>query len=294
MKLKTLSMKFILIFNLVLIWLFGIPSYSQTTNNLIQYKGLKFFLFDINFLASAKEKYIPLKKNVEKKVTKKTVKKKTIKLIKKKKILSDELKLLNTGKELFGNKSYKSAEISFVEFLQKYPDSQHKDTAIFLLGKIMIASNRLDEALMYFNKIVDELKNSKYISKAYYNSANIYYLKKDYNSAEKLLTRMQFERISKYYTYKSYILLGDVYMAVNKISSAEKNYKKALTVDKKYAASALFKLGRLYEDNNELHNFELAKKFYKKIIENYPDSDYYLKAQQRLDYVEKNFLQFGE
>ncbi len=294
MRLKIQNMKYILICSILFFTVNLIG--GEINQNIIKYKGLDFFLFNVDFLNNnnaGSSNITPVKISKPPK-KKKEIKTKPKRKIIKKKVLSEELRLIKAGEDLYKNKSYKSAENTLIEFLQKYPDSQKKDRAVFLLGNIMLEQKRYDEAIMYFKKITEEAKNSSYKSKSYYKTAYIYFLKNDYDSAENLLVKMQYENVSKEYLYKGYILLGDVYLKKKKPAEAVKYYKKALTVGRKYGGEALYKLGKIYEEVSEIRNFELSEKYYTETADKFPDSEWGKKAKKRAVYIRKNFLDFGE
>ncbi len=299
-------MRYILIFNILLMFTFILNSTPTNENFIISYKNFDFFLFLPEFKSTINEEtYLsnkPVKKTIKsvKKNNKKSeneIKEASIKLNvkkkkKKKRKLSEEMRLLYVGKNLFNKNELKASEDSFMELLQKYPDSKYKDEVTYMLGQIMLKKKRYDEALMYFTKIVEDFKGSSYRGKAFYYSAYIYFIKKDYNKAIQLLSNMKYEFPGKNILYKGYILAGDIYIARGNIITGIEEYKQAIINKNRYSDEALFKLGKVYENNKEVRNLEEAVKYYKRIIDNYPDSEYYLSAKDRIEYIEKNFLNY--
>ncbi len=89
-------------------------------------------------------------------------------------ITSEEQQLYQAAKKLFNAKDSKESEEIFIDLLQKYPDSKYKDDATYFLAEIMLNTNRLDNALMYYEKIIQDFSKSSRVDDAYYRIALIY------------------------------------------------------------------------------------------------------------------------
>ncbi len=210
------------------------------------------------------------------------------KIEKKKKLpLTEDVKLYKTAEELFNTENFKEAEQTLLTLLQKFPATPVKDKSIFLLARIKVKQKNYKEAEVYLRKIIEEFPGSKIIPETYFTLGRIYFLQNSFSSAiETLITLLNLYPNSSY-KLKAYILLGDIY-------KQRKNYEKAIEyyLKAKDMPEGLFKLGEIYEKIPEIRNFEKAVKYYKEIIEKHPDSKYFLPAQKRIDYINKNFLDF--
>lgn len=280
---------------LILVLILNFVSYSQT-NNLIKIRGFNIYLPIATYISEE-----IISNNITK--TQKIVPQVSIKKITepekkeeaKKELATDEESILyNNGIEFFKMKSFTAAEQSFIELLQKYPDTRYKDKATYYLGEIMLNQNRLDEALMYFNKINQEFLASPVLPDSLYKSALINFNKNNFDEALKILMTLKRKYPKNSKSAASLVLMGDIYRKKKEFNNSIKMY---LTVLKEYGNSdyvddAIFKLADIYENEPEIRNLEIAKNYYEKIVNSYPDSEYYLKASEQLEFIKKNFLEY--
>jgi TolA-binding protein len=282
-------------FKILIILIFLISKiFAKTNNNIVKFKGFNLFLILKPYieeekiikpeLQSSKKSKFEIKKGLE------LEEKKEIK----EEISSDEDILFKNGIELYKNGDWSAAESAFIELLQKYPDTKLKDKATYYLGEIMLKQNRTEEALNYFNKINQEFTASTFLPDSLFNTALIYFNQNNLNESLKLLLTITKKYPKSEKSAKAFLLLGDIYRKNKEYENAIKAYQNVIKKFPKtdFIDNAIFKLAELYENDPPVRNLELAKTYYEKIINYYPDSEFYQLAVERLDFIKKNFLEF--
>ncbi len=90
-------------------------------------------------------------------------------------------KLLKEGR-------YAPATSRFKDFLKKYPDSSYADNAQYWLGEISYVTRAFKQAIIEFDKVLNNYPNSTKHADALLKQAYCYYELKDYVKARELLT----------------------------------------------------------------------------------------------------------
>lgn len=188
-------------------------------------------------------------------------------------------------------------------------DVNKLDKNLFLLGEIfMLNFNKPDSALAKYNYIIDNIPESEYTPKAYFNSAYIYKnIKNDSLKADSLYNLI----IDKYpdsdAAVRARINLGkkvqkpedeiimEEYKQAEEFMLDKNNPQKACKIYKeiikKYHNSDLipkiyYSLGWCYE--NKLDSLNTAYVVYDSLLSKYPDSKYSKKIQPKIQQVKKS------
>ena len=138
--------------------------------------------------------------------------------------------------------------------------------------------------VLFFEKKVNKLKLE--LSIKFYENAKNFYLSNSYNKAIK-----EFNESLKYNPKNPYIneinfFMGVSYLRIKKYLISVKYLEKAMVnnFDRKKADDILYSLGNAYE---KLANVVKAREYYKKIIEQYSNSDKYWDAKKRWNTLNK-------
>ncbi len=122
-----------------------------------------------------------------------------------------------------------------------------------------------------FKDLIDKYPNSDLVDKARYQLAEcskLMSLDSDYDQTPTIVAREEFED----------------YIEKNPDSEMSKEAKEIVTKLKNKEAKSAFNIGHFYEERRMP---ESALVYYKDIIENYSDTEWYKKAQERVNEIEK-------
>lgn len=107
-----------------------------------------------------------------------------------------DLKYVEKSKKV-SRQSYILIAEKFYKIYSRYPKSSLADDSLYLCAKTYLTSyyrfknrNDLDYALKYFRLLAANYK-SRWAADAYYQAANIYYIKKDYISAKYMIKKLK-------------------------------------------------------------------------------------------------------
>jgi len=188
-------------------------------------------------------------------------------------------------------------------------DINKLDKNLFLLGEIfMLNFNKPDSALAKYNYIIDNIPESEYTPKAYFNSAYIYKtIKNDSLKADSLYNLIVDKYPDSEAAMRVQIKLGkavpksedeiimEQYKQAEEFMLDKNNPQKACkiykNIIKKYHDSDLipkiyYSLGWCYE--NKLDSLNTAYVVYDSLLSKYPDSKYSKKIQPKIQQVKKS------
>jgi tetratricopeptide (TPR) repeat protein len=228
--------------------------------------------------------------------------------------LKVQAQTIDDGLKLYDNEKYDSAKTFFQSMIDKNKSAPEN---YFYLGKILLKTNKVDEAQQVFQSGIDAASSSAlnygglgavYLIKKDTNQANKYFgqasdnfEKKntvpyveiaglmihygagnyEYRAIELLNKAIQIDR--KY--YRTYLILGDMYLYQNKGSEAIANYQKAVDYNSK-SALGYVGIGKVYAKikntmgaessfNDALNNDSTCAAAYRELAElNYSSKKY--------------------
>ncbi len=95
----------------------------------------------------------------------------------------DARAVLSQADEQFAKRQYGQAVKTVDSFFTRYPESRHRDRALFLLGEIRLTQRDYPRALSYYKEIIERFPSSPYIFEAKYKLGLCYYELKEYDLA---------------------------------------------------------------------------------------------------------------
>ena len=90
--------------------------------------------------------------------------------------------------ETLADGQHKQSINSFIDFLQKYPNSKYADNAQYWLGEANYASKNFDQAIKEFNIVLKQYSNSSKVPDAKLKLGYTYYELKQWEGARTILT----------------------------------------------------------------------------------------------------------
>ena len=99
-------------------------------------------------------------------------------------------KRYNFAYKLFLKKQFKLAKEKFNDFLQKYPDSNLSDNAIYWVAKIYKKQNKLSKAISTYQKLLKDLPHSSKVPYALADLIRIYKKKKNIELVKKYQSKL--------------------------------------------------------------------------------------------------------
>lgn len=189
--------------------------------------------------------------------------------------------LLNLGIAYYNEKNYDKSFKILEEYTRKNSD---KNTVVidYLKGSSLYKNNKVDEAVKYFDKIVNTSSGTsdEYSKKAILTLVEIYANKKDEQRVNHYLQKI--EGTAEYNT--AMIMIGDLYVTKERYEDALATYKKS---------NDLTNPRLIYGEAYSLYKLERYSEALKK-FESLKDSNYYNRAIYHIfaiNYKLKNFKQ---
>jgi tetratricopeptide (TPR) repeat protein len=192
-------------------------------------------------------------------------------------------------------KEYYEKEIEYAkQIIKKYPNDYNALVSYGVIaGAYQIINNQVS-AIFWFKKAIEKYsEKGKKEEVAFLISGLIssYYLNKEYNKgliqAERLLNEFSNTQTIRATKGLIYGMIGDIYWQLGNFDKTIEYYKLALE-----EKTGIFDLGEtcfliaeIYEYDKK--DIEKAKLWYQKVISEYPNSEYFYKAQEKLKELEK-------
>lgn len=206
-------------------------------------------------------------------------------------------------KELLSRELYEEA-LKEITTIKKYFTNQTIPTELLLLeGKALINIKipDYDKLLNLFLKYIQDNESKDLctfeIAEINLRIAELYFKLKNYKKSQ-----YYYVKVISYYSdfteplIKAHIGLADVYIEINQIESAIKELETTLEymiyiniIDK-----ALIRLARIYFENSEFKDYDLAYKYYSMLKLLYPESPHIEEINERIKYLEENFIKYGD
>ena len=211
--------------------------------------------------------------------------------------------LYKQGMRQFNNKSYKSAEETFQNLLNQFPDSKIRSLALIALGSSLYKRKEYEQAKFHFERFIEQYPANPRVDKAYYLKAMCSFRQMESYERDQTNTRLaleEFNNILKIFSTGKYaelakekkeicrrrlamslLYIGRYYFSIeayqsviSRMSELLDNYPK-----QKFLDEAIFLLGESYlkEDNKEKAYF-----IFKVLVKKYPKSKFIAKAHIRL------------
>ncbi len=174
------------------------------------------------------------------------------------------------GISLYDFVEHPSIEI-FSKLVSKAPYSEYAPRAQYKLGIILFELGRFDEARDAFQKVVDNYSDSEWAAPAKYQLA--------------IATAKAFPGADYDSSYlKEATTRLDEFIKNHPEAQISAEAKDQLKVLRNREAKKNFEIGQFYENQNR---YQSAIIYYQKVVDNYPDSDYYGSSSEKIQELNK-------
>jgi len=196
-----------------------------------------------------------------------------------------EESLFNLGLIYFDLKRYALCRKNHLILIYQYPESEHTGIAMYWIGESYTAEGKLDEAIEFLTKAIEDKSNNRFRDYSLYSLANVYEKTKDYEKAVKyydeLLTYHSKSPLAVQAQVRigvCYFYLKDYYNSILELSNPAVN-----EISKDNLAEALYILAN---SHYRVEEYENAVKIYSEIIEKFPGSKIFRNAQYGLGWAQ--------
>ncbi|MGQ9617077.1 MAG: tetratricopeptide repeat protein [Spirochaetota bacterium] len=199
----------------------------------------------------------------------------------------DEDDIYRRGVSLYNQKNYEQARSLFSDYLSVCERCSYRDNVRIMLAECLSRSGNEEEAVTLLDAVIVSGRQAP-ATRALIMKADIYYRTGRIKEAAESY-RKAYEMGEK----DPGILekIGDIYYLIQ-------DYEKSLMVYEEGIAQGLkndeilFRVASFYDQPGALRNIERAYHYYKLIVERYPGSRHYTKAEERVIFFEKNFFNY--
>ena len=136
--------------------------------------------------------------------------------------------LFSRAEKMFQAKFYEKALADFNEYLERYSDEPLADAALMKMGSIYTILEKYQLARDAYQRLIREYPKSHFVPDARYEMLVAYYKDGDYGRAIEQATDFLKYTTSRVHALKTYLLLGDIYMAMGSPKDAVNYYIIAL------------------------------------------------------------------
>ena len=192
------------------------------------------------------------------------------------------LNLIEKANQLYEERKYDEALVSYEQFLEKNPDAYQVHLSI---GNCYREKEELDKAIEEYNRVLERAKNDdlmgkKMAAKALAGIGECYMRKEDFEEAKNF-----FKQSIENYPENEILAynVGEIYFSNQKIEEAIHYFELAIQIKPKWSDPYL-KLGYVYL--NRADNTKAIKNF-EKFLELEPDSERSLSVKNIIDYLKK-------
>ena len=135
--------------------------------------------------------------------------------------------LFQMAEERFQAKSYENALQLFQDFLQKYPDEAMAPAALMKIGIIHSSLGNYEDARAAYLQLTSQYPTSSFAQDAYFEYLFSYYQEAKYNEIIRQAPAVMQNMDSSEHIFRTYVLIGDAYMALGSPIDAIQFYIEA-------------------------------------------------------------------
>lgn len=168
------------------------------------------------------------------------------------------------GLAYFSNKDYKTAEVVLKELINDFPQGDYIDDAYYLLGKCYFNQGEYNKAIDEFRNVIKISRDQRILELVYIDLGDVYIILEKDQQAISVWRKFLDKFSNSSYAPTVALSIGGVFEKNNNFEEAERYYKFVLEKYPDYATEALISLGHLTWKNNEL---EKAKDYFKRVID---------------------------
>ena len=170
-------------------------------------------------------------------------------------------------------KKYSTSRARFESLLKEYPGGKYSGSAMYWIGESFAEENKLDEAIEFLHKAIEDKQSNSYRDYTIYALANVYEKKGDYENAVKY-----YDQLLSYYRNSPLLVsaqlrVGVCYFYLKDYQSSILELNNPLLDDlpDNFYSESLYLLANSYYRVQEYYE---AEKVYSELLENFPDSDF--------------------
>jgi TolA-binding protein len=184
------------------------------------------------------------------------------------------------GEHFFQKGDWGTAEQVFQALMKANPKTQHVELARLRIGQCSLNTNRLDVARAGFQSLLTDFPKGYYDADAEYGLGLCSAKEGKYDDALQHLSKV-LEQDEGETAARAQVEMGNIYATKNDLEAANRAYLRvALLYDHpELTPEALFKAAQCLEKMNKPTD---ATKFYKELVEKYPNSSYAAQAKQKV------------
>jgi len=140
--------------------------------------------------------------------------------------------LFSQAEKMLQAKSYEKALVQFREYHEQYPDAPLADAALMKMGSIHTILGDFEQARSIYQRLIDEYPDSHFVPDARFEIIVTYYNQGEYGNVIEQASLFLKQKPSRAHILRTYVLLGDTYMAMGSPKDAVNNYIIALRKSK--------------------------------------------------------------
>ena len=138
-------------------------------------------------------------------------------------------------------KSYEKALAHFREYHERFSDAPLADAALMKMGSIHTILRDFDQARNIYQRLIEEYPGSHFVSDARFEILVTYYDEGEYGDVIEQAPHFLKQKPSRAHILRTYVLLGDTYMAMSSPKDAVNYYIMALKKSKDLEKDSIVK-----------------------------------------------------
>jgi len=135
--------------------------------------------------------------------------------------------LFSRAEELFEAGAYNEALTLYEEYIQQYPDDLQADVALMKIGYVYAVNGDYENARAAYRRIQTDYPSGSFVQDALVEELFTYYQQGRYQDVIQLAPATLQRLDSNLHIIKTYVLIGDTYLAMNSPIDAIDNYVRA-------------------------------------------------------------------
>jgi cellulose synthase operon protein C len=173
---------------------------------------------------------------------------------------------------------FQEAFSTYQTLMKEYPSTDQADQAYFYCGESLFATDRVNESIAFYEKMLDlpNAAKSPLYGQALYALGYAHEQSKQYDQALASYDRLLKDSSNAELIEQARIRRGDVLMAGNQVEAALKAFASAAEAGGSMADYALFRMAQCH---NKLNQQPQAAKLYERLSKEFPKSPYAAVAQ---------------
>ncbi|MBK7980051.1 MAG: tetratricopeptide repeat protein [Ignavibacteriae bacterium] len=163
---------------------------------------------------------------------------------------------LYIGESLLGLDQYDGAITNFEEFVEKYPNSNLREIALYRLGNLYFNKKIYDKSREFLTILVNKYPTSEYSGSAFHLIGETFIEENDLNKAEQFFNSAVNSKYNNTFVDRSIFALANVYEKKGEYRKAVEYYDKLLGFHRnsELSSQAQFRIGVCYFELKEYDN----------------------------------------